>query len=212
MRKLHDRFWDSLIRSRIALCLALERGSKSGERVVHSACGPSARRAGADPLHWALMLSTIADSELFGQYSLTGYDEMFAGPGRVRPHYVALHDRLGEMGGEELASRDRAADLIMRHQGITFTVYGKEKGVEQIIPFDPIPRLIAADEWERIERGLEQRVRALNLFIHDVYHDRLILRDRTVPPSSSWGPRATVANASACGSRRTSTSTSRGST
>jgi uncharacterized circularly permuted ATP-grasp superfamily protein len=133
------------------------------------------------------MLSTIADSELFGQYSLTGYDEMFAAPGRVRPHYVALHDRLGEMGGEELASRDRAADLIMRHQGITFTVYGKEKGVEQIIPFDPIPRLIAADEWERIERGLEQRVRALNLFIHDVYHDRLILRDRTVPPELVLG-------------------------
>src|SRR5215218_9812113 len=133
-------------------------------RVVHSDCSPSARRAGVDPLYWALTLSTIADSGLFGQYSLIGYDEMFAGPGRVRPHYVALRDRLGEMGGEELASRDRAADLIMRHQGITFTVYGKEKGVEQIIPFDPIPRLIAADEWERIERGLEQRVRALNLF------------------------------------------------
>ena len=93
-------------------------------------------------------LSTIADPELFGQYSLTGYDEMFSGPGRVRPHYVALRDRLGEMGGEELASRDRAADLIMRHQGITFTVYGKAKGVEQIIPFDPIPRLIAADECQ----------------------------------------------------------------
>src|SRR5918998_889444 len=133
------------------------------------------------------MLSTIADSGLFGQYSLTGYDEMFAALGRVRPHYVALQDRLGEMGGEELASRDRAADLIMRHQGITFTVYGKEKGVEQIIPFDPIPRLIAADEWERIERGLERRVRALNLFIHDVYHDRLILRDRTVPPELVLG-------------------------
>jgi uncharacterized circularly permuted ATP-grasp superfamily protein len=127
------------------------------------------------------MLSTIADSEIFGQYSLTGYDEMFAGPGRVRPHYVALHVRLREMGGEELASRDRAADLIMRHQGITFTVYGKEKGVEQIIPFDPIPRLVAAEEWDRIERGLQQRVRALNLFIGDVYLDRKILRDRVVP-------------------------------
>ena len=127
------------------------------------------------------MLSTIADSELFGQYSLTGYDEMFAGPGRVRPHYVALHDRLGQMGAEELESRHRAADLMMRHQGITFTVYGREQGVEQIIPFDPIPRLVAADEWDRIERGLKQRVRALNLFIHDVYHDRLILKDRVVP-------------------------------
>ena len=70
---------------------------------------------------------------------------------------------------------------MMRHQGITFTVYGRDQGVERIIPFDPIPRLIAADEWDRIERGLNQRVRALNLFIHDVYHDRLILRDRVVP-------------------------------
>ena len=69
----------------------------------------------------------------------------------------------------------------MRHQGITFTVYGRDQGVERIIPFDPIPRLIAADEWSRIERGLIQRVRALNLFIQDVYHERMILRDRVVP-------------------------------
>ena len=75
----------------------------------------------------------------------------------------------------------------MRHQGITFTVYGREQGVERIIPFDPIPRLVSAEEWDRIERGLKQRVRALNLFIHDVYHDRLILRDRVVPPDLVLG-------------------------
>ena len=75
----------------------------------------------------------------------------------------------------------------MRQQGITFTVYGREQGVERIIPFDPIPRLIAAAEWDRIERGLKQRVRALNLFIHDVYHERLILKDRVVPPELVFG-------------------------
>ncbi len=75
----------------------------------------------------------------------------------------------------------------MRQQGITFTVYGREQGVERIIPFDPIPRLIDADEWTVIERRLEQRVRALNLFIGDVYHQRRILKDRVVPPELVFG-------------------------
>ena len=75
----------------------------------------------------------------------------------------------------------------MRQQGITFTVYGRKQGVERIIPFDPIPRLVAAAEWDRIERGLKQRVRALNLFIHDVYHERSILKARVVPPELVFG-------------------------
>ena len=129
-------------------------------------------------------------ASLFDHYSLTGYDEMFAAPGVPRPHYEALHQRLGQLGAEELEHRHRAADLMMRHQGITFTVYGREQGVERIIPFDPIPRLVAAHEWDRIERGLKQRVRALNLFIHDVYHDRLILRDRAVPAEIVLGASA----------------------
>lgn len=124
---------------------------------------------------------------LFDGYALTGFDEMLVEPGRVRPHYAALRDRLSGLGVQELAQRHRAADLMMRHQGITFTVYGRNQGVERIIPFDPVPRIIAADEWERIERGLTQRVRALNLFIHDVYHGRHILRDRVVPPELVLG-------------------------
>ena len=129
-------------------------------------------------------------SSLFDGYALNGYDEMFAAPGRPRAHYEALQHRLGQLGAEELEHRHRAADLMMRHQGITFTVYGRDQGVERIIPFDPIPRLVAADEWDRIERGLKQRVRALNLFIHDVYHDRRILRDRAVPPEMILGASA----------------------
>ena len=133
---------------------------------------------------------TGSDADLFDGYTLTGYDEMFVSPGKPRPHYAALHHRLGQLGAEELEHRHRAADLMMRHQGITFTVYGRDQGVERIIPFDPIPRLVSSDEWSRIERGLKQRVRALNLFIHDVYHDRLILRDRAVPPEMVLGASA----------------------
>ncbi len=126
-------------------------------------------------------------AELFDGYTLTGYDEMFAAPGRPRAHYVALHHRLGLMGSEELEHRHRSADLMMRNQGITFTVYGRDQGVEQIIPFDPVPRLVAAEEWATIERGLKQRVRALNLFVRDVYHDRAIFRDRVVPAELVMG-------------------------
>src|SRR4051794_5446903 len=99
------------------------------------------------------------DANLFGAYRLTGFDEMFAAREEVRPHYAALFERVSALGVGELESRRRAADLLMRHQGITFTVYGRDQGVERIMPFDPVPRLIAEDEWGRIERGLAQRVR-----------------------------------------------------
>src|SRR5437868_2816455 len=118
---------------------------------------------------------------LFQEYALVGFDEMFADAGDPRPHYRPLHDRLAGLAAADLERRDRLADELMRTQGITFTVYGRGQGVERIMPFDPIPRLVAADEWERIERGLKQRVRALNLFIQDVYHDRKILKDGVVP-------------------------------
>jgi uncharacterized circularly permuted ATP-grasp superfamily protein len=127
------------------------------------------------------------EAALFGRYCLADYDEMFDSARAPRAHYASLHESLIELGPEELERRDRVADLTMRQQGITFTVYGRDQGVERIIPFDPIPRLIAPAEWDRIERGLKQRVRALNLFIHDVYHERLILKDRIVPPELVFG-------------------------
>lgn len=135
------------------------------------------------------MTSTSREAHpgLFASYELVGFDEMFAGPGRPRAHYQPLYDHLARLDPEEMERRHHVADLMMRRQGITFTVYGRGSGVERIIPFDPIPRLIAAEEWDRIERGLQQRVRALNAFVHDVYHDRLILRDRAVPPELVLG-------------------------
>jgi len=118
---------------------------------------------------------------LFRDYTLTGFDEMFASPGEPHSHYAPLFDRLQGWGLSDLERRRQVADVMMRQQGITFTVYGREQGVERIMPFDPVPRLLAAEEWDRLERGLKQRVRALNLFLQDIYHDRLILKDRVVP-------------------------------
>src|ERR1700732_3391089 len=116
------------------------------------------------------------DDALFGRYHMAAYDEMFATGSTPRAPYAPLHERLIDLGPAELERRNKVADLTMRQQGITFTVYGRDQGVERIIPFDPIPRMVSAEEWDRLERGLKQRVRALNLFIHDVYHHRLIFR------------------------------------
>src|SRR5438105_2351943 len=106
---------------------------------------------------------------------------MFERPGQARSHYGPLYLQLQHLASDDVRRRHRVADLMMRQQGITFTVYGREQGVERIMPFDPVPRLVPADEWDRIDRGLKQRVRALNLFIHDVYHQRQILKDGVVP-------------------------------
>jgi uncharacterized circularly permuted ATP-grasp superfamily protein len=121
------------------------------------------------------------EARLFRDYALAGFDEMFAGIGQVRPHYRPLFDRLSHLPPIEIERRGKQADGLMKQQGITFTVYGRGSSTERIMPFDPIPRLIPVDEWGRIEAGLRQRVRALNLFIHDVYHARHILKDNVVP-------------------------------
>lgn len=118
----------------------------------------------------------------FEQYTLTGaYDEMFAPDGTVRPAYAELARRLSALSREELQQRQRYADLTFLNQGITFTVYGNESGTERIFPYDLIPRIITADEWQQIERGLSQRIIALNHFLHDIYHDQQILRDGVIP-------------------------------
>ncbi|MCC6216841.1 MAG: circularly permuted type 2 ATP-grasp protein [Polyangiaceae bacterium] len=112
---------------------------------------------------------------------------MFEPGGVVRPHYRELAQRLGELSDAELASRRRMVDLMLRNQGVTFTVYSDQSGIEKVFPFDPIPRLLAAEEWDRVERGLVQRIEALNLFLRDVYHEQHILRDRVVDPELVLG-------------------------
>src|SRR6266496_236800 len=118
----------------------------------------------------------------FTSYELdSAYDEMFEPSGAPRASYQALHERLCEMPPQELRRRQQVADLSFLHQGITFTVYGREEGTEKIFPNDLLPRILTRDEWARIERGLEQRITALNLFLKDVYHEGKILNDGVVP-------------------------------
>jgi len=109
------------------------------------------------------------------------YDEMFGADGLCRPQYQALFRRLQEIPHEELRRRQHAADLSFLHQGITFTVYGREEGTERIFPYDLLPRIITGPEWETLERGLTQRITALNLFLRDIYHEGRILKDGVVP-------------------------------
>jgi len=132
-------------------------------------------------------MSAVSGGALVADYATGGfYDEMFVpradGGVEPRPHYRALVERLSEIDAGALR---RASDLANRsflHQGITFTVYSDDaQGTERIFPFDLIPRLIPASEWRIIDEGLRQRIRALNMFIHDLYHDQQILNDRIVP-------------------------------
>src|SRR5689334_148259 len=120
---------------------------------------------------------------LFDGYALgVAYDEMF-GSGLVpRPHYEALYGRLEALSPDEFRRRKGMTDLSMLQDGVGFTVYRQEEGIERVWPMDPVPRIIAAHEWRQIEQGLVQRLTALNLFLKDIYHDQMILRDRVVDP------------------------------
>jgi uncharacterized circularly permuted ATP-grasp superfamily protein len=119
---------------------------------------------------------------LLGDYALDGvYDEMRTPFGEVREHYRAMAEMLTQMPMEELQRRKQAADLSFLTQGITFTVYGREEGTERIFPYDLLPRMVTGAEWATIERGLTQRVTALNEFLRDVYSDAKILADKVLP-------------------------------
>lgn len=119
---------------------------------------------------------------LFKDYDVGDFfDEMFSAPGVVRPHYESLVRHLGEMEPGEFERRHDLAEKTSRSQGVTFTVYSGDEGTERIFPFDLIPRIIPAKEWDQIERGLVQRLTALNLFLHDIYHDQRILKENVIP-------------------------------
>jgi uncharacterized circularly permuted ATP-grasp superfamily protein len=115
-------------------------------------------------------------------YQTDGFhDELFDDVLEPRPGAEHVVRRLAEFSNGDLAERQRAAEKALLTMGITFNVYGHEQGTEKIWPFDIVPRVIEAREWTRIEAGLKQRIRALNLFIDDVYNRRLIVADRIVP-------------------------------
>jgi uncharacterized circularly permuted ATP-grasp superfamily protein len=109
------------------------------------------------------------------------YNEMYDANGGVRPHYAAFHDWLTRTPPEKIAQNRQAADLMFHRVGITFAVYGEASGTERLIPFDIVPNIIAAHTWERVAAGLSQRIRALNAFLNDVYHEQSILKEGVVP-------------------------------
>lgn len=115
-------------------------------------------------------------------YKLDGaYDEMFAAEKDLHPHYSPLVELLTDLPQTEIQRRKQEADLSFLNQGITFTVYGQEEGTERIFPYDLLPRIITAAEWAHMERGLTQRITALNLFLKDIYNEGRILKDGVVP-------------------------------
>ena len=109
------------------------------------------------------------------------YDEIYQKNGKPRGGAQFLVNKLGKLPEGELVRRQKAAELALLNMGITFTVYGDESGTEGIFPFDIIPRIIEPSDWQYIERGLIQRIQALNLFIGDIYHERKILKDKIIP-------------------------------
>jgi uncharacterized circularly permuted ATP-grasp superfamily protein len=111
------------------------------------------------------------------------YDEMFSQEEGVRPHYRQVQECIAGMLPDVLNGMQTSAERHMLEEGITFTLYDPEQlePLERTIPFDLIPRIIARSEWAELEAGLLQRVRALNLFLHDVYHEQNVVRDGIVP-------------------------------
>ena len=118
----------------------------------------------------------------FDTYQTDGFhDEMFDENGVARPEARLLLETIQSLEDGQLERCQRAAERLLLELGITFNVYGDSSGAERIFPFDLIPRIVGAEEWEWIERGLKQRIRALNTFINDIYHDQKILKDKIIP-------------------------------
>ena len=118
----------------------------------------------------------------FSSYVLdSAFDEMFDAERHPRKHYRALHELLLKLPADEMRRKKQAADVAFLHQGITFTVYGRDEGTERIFPHDLLPRIITRGEWQTIEKGLTQRITALNMFLRDIYHEGRCLADGVVP-------------------------------
>src|SRR5262245_15895927 len=106
---------------------------------------------------------------------------MSSAEGTVRPHYQGFSDWLKRTEADKIAQKRDEAERAFHRVGITFAVYGEDSGTERLIPFDIVPRIIAAEEWKLLDRGLKQRVQALNAFLRDIYHEQAILKAGVVP-------------------------------
>ena len=121
------------------------------------------------------------------------FDEMLGPDGSVRPAYHAYRDWFDEQDPAWMRQQDKAAEGFFRRTGITFNVYGDDAGEERLIPFDMVPRIVTANEWRKLSRGIEQRVRAINAFLHDIYHRQEIVRagrlpQRLIAENAAWLP------------------------
>ncbi len=120
---------------------------------------------------------------LFDNYQPENFfDEMFTSEGVTRPHYRSVAEALNHVDPLEFRNKQAAVEAAFMRGGVTFTVYSDSQGTERIFPFDCVPRVISAEEWDIVEKGLIQRLTALNLFLHDIYHDQKIIKDRVIPP------------------------------
>jgi uncharacterized circularly permuted ATP-grasp superfamily protein len=121
-------------------------------------------------------------NEILSNYKPTEntWDEMYVNDS-VRNQYQSVVSFLEQLSFEELTKKEEQAKALFMSQGITFTVYSSGEGIEKIFPFDIIPRIITAPEWELIEKGIKQRLKALNLFLKDVYNEQFIIKDEVVP-------------------------------
>ena len=108
------------------------------------------------------------------------WDEMCL-KGEIRNHYKVFFETLSQISPDELVKKDELAKKLFMSQGITFTVYSDGEGIEKIFPFDIIPRIITAAEWTQIDLGIKQRIKALNIFLRDIYHDQFIIKDGVIP-------------------------------
>ena len=118
------------------------------------------------------------------------HDELIDEHGLPRPGAELLVQKISSLGPGELQRRQSAAERLLFRMGITFSVYGDTQGTEKIFPFDVVPRIVSSEEWDRVERGLRQRIHSLNLFIDDIYHDQKILHDGVIPPEIVLGAKS----------------------
>ena len=114
--------------------------------------------------------------------SRSAYDEMRTPDGEIRASYQAFAGWLERTPPDRIAQKRDEAERAFHRVGITFAVYGENAGTERLIPFDLVPRIISAEEWRVLDRGLKQRVQALNAFLSDIYHEQAILKSSVIPP------------------------------
>jgi len=125
----------------------------------------------------------MTNDHLFSSYDLipNTWDEMYSKKSDIRSQYSLINDYLRSTSAEVLFKKEELAKQLFMNQGVTFTVYNDNEGIEKIFPFDIIPRIITAKEWDKIDKGIKQRIKALNLFIKDIYHDQFIIKDGIIP-------------------------------